>query len=309
MPEDTDYAVIEVGMSSAGEISPLSVLANPDIAIITNVEAVHLEFFNSIEGIADAKSEIFDGLKKNGIAILNRDNRHYLRVKENAVKKKINNIKSFGRGEGAEYQLIDYSKEGDKNKVVALINNEKVSYNIEYNGLHMALNSVAVLGALDSLGASLSSSIDSFEKLKPKEGRGKILSINFNNSQVHIIDETYNASPASVKAALEVLKNLKSQKSARSIAILGDMLELGEDSEKMHGNLSSVVESSNVDILVTVGVFTKTSNDIKKIHLESSSEIFNSLKNELIDNDIILIKGSRSMEMEKFIDDLKNGDK
>lgn len=308
---DSDYVVLEVGMNHADEISPLSVLAKPDICVITTVEAVHIEFFDSVEEIADAKSEIFDGMSSDSIAILNRDNRHYLQVKENAKKRNLSKLKSFGQGEESEFRLIKNNESALSQEVEAVIEGNKVKYTLNFKGLHMALNSVCVLGVVSSIGASVEIAIDNLRSLQPKEGRGQLSKISFNGNEINVLDETYNASPVAMKAALKVLGNVKLELNIKVVAVLGDMAELGENTINYHKDLAQDVIKNNIDILVTVGDNMKylydACADTERYHFNNSDEIIDGASNFINNNDYILVKGSRSMKMENFVNQLKRG--
>lgn len=312
MLADTDYAILEVGMSSAGEISPLSVLAQPDVVIITTVEAVHLEFFDSVEGIATAKAEVFDGLIEGGTAVLNRDNPHYLFLKKNASAKGVKNIVTFGQGQDANLRLDEYKESLEYSSIKASVNGKSLEYKLGVFGKHHALNSLGVLALVNAVGANIEQAADSFVSFEAKEGRGKRLTVDGKFGKVTIIDDTYNASPASVAASLKVLGDIKMLHKNRIIAVLGDMFELGETAPKMHADLAKNIIDNNVDVVFTAGKLTqnlynalpdKIKGGNKEESVDIAKDVFKSLKN----GDVILVKGSRGMKMENVVNYIAQG--
>ncbi len=306
MPAETDYAILEVGMSSPGEISPLSVLGKPDVAIITNVEPVHLEFFDSVEGIADAKAEVFDGLSENGTVVLNRDNAHFLRLKETAKNKSIKNILCFGRGEGADYRLDSYEETSIGGAVKATCRGKKIEYTLAIPGSHQAGNSLGVLAVVEALGADITKAAASLANFEAKAGRGKRSLIKCSFGEITIIDDTYNASPASVGMALETLGKLKKISGSRIIAVLGDMFELGDTAEELHKGLLLKITDNNVDMVFTAGKLTQKLYEVlpEKVKggcAESSSALASVVLSKLKAGDIVLVKGSRGMRMENVV--------
>ncbi|MDA0781611.1 MAG: UDP-N-acetylmuramoyl-tripeptide--D-alanyl-D-alanine ligase [Rickettsiales bacterium] len=311
MPADTDYAVLEVGMSSAGEISPLSVLAQPDSVIITNVEPVHLEFFDSIEGIAKAKAEVFDGLKEGGFAVLNYDNLNFPYLQKIADEKNIKNIKTFGKSGGADFRLNNYEEAANNANIMASLDGSEVRYEIGIFGEHHALNSLGVLALVKSVSANLERAADAFADFEAKAGRGKRMCIEGKFGNITLIDDTYNASPAAVSASLKVLGDIKAKYNNRIVAVLGDMFELGDDAIKMHEELSKKIIENNVDVVFTAGKLTKSlynrlPDEIKGNHKDDSSEIAISVYNCLKDGDVVLVKGSRGMKMENVVNYICN---
>jgi UDP-N-acetylmuramoyl-tripeptide--D-alanyl-D-alanine ligase len=303
-PSDINFSILEVGMNHAGEISPLSVLGKPDVAIITTVEPVHLEFFDSVEGIADAKAEVFDGLAEGGVAVLNRDNPHYLRLK-GKVRDGIK-ILSFGKGEGAEFRLTDYKEVGSGGDIKAVCQGLNIDYSLGIAGEHQAKNSLAVLAAISAIGADVKKAASSFAEFQAKAGRGKQYQIKGSFGNITLIDDTYNASPASVTAALRVLRDTKNQDGRRAIAVLGSMFELGETAEKMHVDLLQKIVENNVDIVFTAGelmnkLFAALPSNIKGESAANSAELAPKVLAALQSGDVVLVKGSRGMRMENVV--------
>ena len=209
MPHDVDFGVFELGMNHADEIRPLTKLARPHACVITNVEAVHLEFFDSIDGIADAKAEIFEGMDKTGVAVLNIDNAHFMRLKAKAQGLGLAHISSFGTNEYADCRLNACATIDSGSEVVATINGTQVGFRMGTIGKHWGLTAVAALAVADAFHLDLAKAAASFAHFSEPEGRGRpqLLSL-VTGAKITLIDDSYNASPASVKAALQKLKEI-----------------------------------------------------------------------------------------------------
>lgn len=253
MPRSTKFAVLELGMSAAGEIEALSRLARPHVALITTIAPAHLEFFSSVEAIADAKAEIFLGLKAGSTAILPRDNEHYPRLLDHARRVGAERIVSFGKHDGAEYRLIDVVPKEDDTQVVADIQGRDVRLNLALRGEHQALNACAVLGVVHSVGADVELAAASLAEITPMSGRGAVREIPCAGGSFQLIDESYNASPASMEAAIATLGQSPVSPGGRRIAVLGDMLELGPASNDLHGDLVEPILMAGIDLVFSSG--------------------------------------------------------
>ena len=310
MADDTKFGIFEMGMNHADEISPLSVIAKPDISVITNIEAVHLENFNSLSGIADAKSEIFDGMSEGKIAILNRDNKYFTHLKEKALDKRLQII-SFGELEGSDSKLLEFSEKNGVSSVKANIRGEEISYKLNLPGKHQVLNSLAVLSIVSASNSNLDIAIEGLESLKATAGRGLTSELEIDGKKITLIDDTYNASPASVKAAISNLASIKAEKNARAVIALGDMLELGNDEVQMHVDISKKLVENKIDLVFTAGdlskhLFDALPDNMKGSWAKDSQSLSKLIKPSLQDGDILLIKGSRGMEMENVVKFEKN---
>jgi UDP-N-acetylmuramoyl-tripeptide--D-alanyl-D-alanine ligase len=252
-PADARFAVFEIGMNHAGEIEPLVKMVRPHVAIVTTVEPVHLEFFSGIEAIADAKAEIFAGVEPGGAAVLNHDNSQFARLSRRARKCGISRIVSFGANKRAESRLIDLSLHATCSAVHADILGHEVTYKLGMPGRHMAMNSLAVLAASSLAGADLALASLSLSQLVPSAGRGVRQALEVPGGEVTLIDETYNANPASMAAALSVLGKAQVGPQGRRIAVLGDMLELGPSSAALHGGLNDAIKVHHIDLVYCCG--------------------------------------------------------
>src|SRR6516225_5274418 len=252
-PESARYAVFELGMNHAGEIEPLARLVRPQVAIITTVEPVHLEFFGSLEAIADAKAEIFLGLERGGAAVINRDNVQFARLERSAQNADVARIVSFGEHARADARLIKCSLQSDTSTVQARIFGTDVTYKLGAPGRHLVLNSLAVLATAVLVGADLALAALALVELRPASGRGSRLTLEMPGGNALLIDESYNANPASMRAALALLGHANIGPLGRRIAVLGDMLELGPRGAELHRELAMAVLAHDVDLVFCCG--------------------------------------------------------
>jgi len=220
-PADVKYAIFEIGMNHAGEITPLTKLARPHVAIVTTVEAVHLEYFGSIEKIADAKAEIFLGLEPGGTAVINRDNSQYARLAAAATAAGVKHIVRFGEDPSCEARLIRFALHADMSSVHADILGHEVHYKLGAPGRHLVNNSLAVLAAASLAGADLALAALALGKLRAPAGRGARIILHPPGGSALLIDESYNANPASMAAAIALLGQAEIGARGRRIAVLG----------------------------------------------------------------------------------------
>ncbi len=252
-PADARFAVFELGMNHAGEIGPLSRMVEPDIAIITTVAPVHLEYFKSVDGIADAKAEIFEGLEPDGIAILNRDNPQFGRLVESALKAGVSRVVSFGEHAKCDARLLRCVLQADYSSVQADIIGDEVTYKLGAPGRHLVMNSLAVLAAAKLAGADLALSAQALADLQPAQGRGTRTRLTVPGGSALLIDESYNANPVSMRAAIALLGQAEPGPRGRRIAVLGDMLELGAQSALLHRELAEAITQNAVDLVFCSG--------------------------------------------------------
>ena len=253
MPADTDFGVFEIGMNHAGEITPLVQMVRPHVAIITTVQPVHLEFFDSVEQIAKAKAEIFDGLEPGGIAILNRDNLQFDLLKFLAATKGIATIQTFGETASADSHTENVVSYPAGSSVDASILGQEITYKIGAPGKHHVKNSLAVLTAVADLGADLAKAGLVLDSMRAPKGRGEVSRLPMPNGELNLIDESYNANPASMRAALAVLGEAPVTRPGRRIAVLGDMRELGPDAERLHADLLRPITDAGIDAVYCAG--------------------------------------------------------
>jgi UDP-N-acetylmuramoyl-tripeptide--D-alanyl-D-alanine ligase len=252
-PASARYAVLEMGMNHAGEIEPLSRLARPHVAVITTIAPVHLEFFGSLDKIADAKAEIFLGLEPGGAAVINRDIAQFAQLKRRAQEASVARIVSFGEHAKADARLVKCALHPHCSTVVADIFGTELTYKIGTPGRHLVNNSLAVLATAVLAGADLALAALALAELKPVSGRGAPIEIDLPGGAALVLDESYNANPASVAAALDLLGQAQIGPHGRRIAVLGDMLELGPAGPSLHRALAKPVGANAVDLVFCCG--------------------------------------------------------
>ena len=253
MAETACYGEFEIGMNHAGEITPLVRMVRPHVAIVTAVEPVHLEFFASVAAIADAKAEIFVGLEPGGAAVINRDNPHFERLRQRAEEAGVKHIVTFGEHAGAAARLLKCALHADCSTVEAKILGQPVTYKIGAPGRHLVMNSLAVLAAASLVGADLARAALALAQQVPAAGRGTRVTLELPEGQALVIDESYNANPTSMRAALALLGQAPLGPGGRRIAVLGDMLELGPTSEDLHRGLVEAIHHNGIDLVYCAG--------------------------------------------------------
>jgi UDP-N-acetylmuramoyl-tripeptide--D-alanyl-D-alanine ligase len=309
-PASSDFAIFEIGMNHAGEIEPLVRLVRPHIAIITTVEPVHLEFFESVEAIADAKAEIFAGLESGGAAVLNRDNAQFGRLRQQAETIGVSRIISFGSNEEADARLIEVSLHPDCSVVQADILGHDVTYKLGMPGRHMAMNSLAVMAAAELAGADLALAGLTMSQVQPATGRGVRQRLGLGSGEATLIDESYNANPASMAAALNVLGHATLGRQGRRIAVLGDMLELGPASADLHRGLNEAVKANGIDMVFCCGPMMRNlwdalSSGKRGGYAGSAAELESLVAATIRDGDVIMVKGSLGSRMKTIVNALE----
>ena len=253
MPADSDFAVIEIGMNHAGEISPLTRMARPHIAVITNVLPVHVgNFADGEDGVARAKAEIFEGLEPGGIAVLPLDSAHFGTLKAAAAASGARLV-TFGATASADVVAREITLGETGSDITAEIAGCTLRYRLGTVGVHVATNSLAVVAALDVLGLSLDAATAPLATIAPPVGRGARTVLSTSGGEILLIDESYNANPASMRAAIAVLGAVSRESYPRRVAVLGDMLELGEGAEGYHLGLAGPLGAAAVDLVLCCG--------------------------------------------------------
>jgi UDP-N-acetylmuramoyl-tripeptide--D-alanyl-D-alanine ligase len=309
MPRETRFGVFEMGMNHAGEIAGLTRLVRPHIAVITWVASAHIENFPTGEaGIADAKGEIFQGLEPGGTAILPYDNPHRDRLIGHA-RPHAGRILTFG-GEGADVVAERVLLQPDFSTVTARIGGERLTYKVGLAGRHWVSNSLAVLAAVHAAGADLALAGLALAELTDLPGRGERFRVTLPGGAAVIIDESYNANPASMAASLAVLGDMRPPEPGRRIAVLGDMKELGPETAQFHAGLADMVVAAGVDALILVGNAMKALAsalpprlDVR--HVAQAAEALPELDRILRAGDVVLVKGSNSVGLGQIAAALK----
>ena len=309
MPEDAEFGVFELGMNHAGELEPLSRLLRPNVALVTAVEAVHMEFFATEEAIADAKAEIFAGMDGDGAAVLNSDNRHFDRLRRSALNAGLGRVWSFGEGVDADFRLTGWAIDNGGNEVEADIAGRSLAFHIGAPGRHWALIGVSVLGVAHLMGADLEKAAKALADIQPPKGRGTQHRIDLPDGVITVIDEAYNASPASMRAAISVLGAMRPGAGGRRIAVLGDMLELGPRSAEMHAALAPALEEASVDLVFASGPDMARLIDAlpearRGLHAAASDGLVGPVCEAVRAGDVITVKGSLGSRMAPVVEAL-----
>ncbi len=309
-PASVRFAIFEIGMNHAGEIETLVKMVRPQVAVITTVEPVHLEFFAGIEAIADAKAEIFAGVEPGGAVVLNRDNSQFSRLQKHAKKPGISRIVSFGADKESDARLLEVSLHADRSAVHANILGLDVTYKLGMPGRHMAMNSLAVLAAASLAGADLALAALSLSQIEPAAGRGARRALEVASGEATLIDESYNANPASMAAALNVLGAAAIGPQGRRIAVLGDMLELGPTSAMLHRGLVDAVKANHIDLVYCCGPLMRNLWDALSTgkrggYADSADTLESQLVSAIRAGDAIMVKGSLGSKMKTIVNALE----
>jgi len=301
-PQSARYAVLEMGMNHAGEIAPLTRLVRPHIAIITTIEPVHLEFFPSVEAIADAKAEIFQGIEPGGSAVINRDNAHFERLQRLAKGAGVGRIVTFGEHAMADVRVLKFALQTDSSTVQARILGVDVTYKLGAPGRHVVLNSLAVLAAASLAGADLALAALALSNLAPPSGRGARQTLELPGGTALLIDESYNANPASMRAALELLGQAPLGPRGRRIAVLGEMLELGPEGAALHRGLVDPIVENAVDLVFCAGplfhsLWQALPPERRGSYAVTSAELEADVLGALRAGDAVMVKGSLGSKM------------
>ena len=323
-------AVVELGISEKGEMTKLANICKPDIALLTNIGSAHLKTLGDIDGVASAKGEIFSGLKEDGVAVINMDDPCIVKIGERVKQRRV----TFSIKSAADVFLKGYSKDNDSMSAVFNVNGDDTEVNINGYGIHNLSNAAAAIAAAVAVGAKKQDIIDGLKNYKPLHGRMEPIKL---ENDITVIDDTYNANPASVEASLRSLSDMNPVRSphvegnkktigagvvcretsngvkGRKIAVLGDMLELGDMSEESHRYIGRTAGMLGIDILFAAGWFSRyiadgaveSGMDLKNIHTFSSKlDLVSALKQTMRDGDVILVKGSRAAGMEEIVKQL-----
>ena len=309
MPKAVRFGVFEIGMNHAGEIAALTRLVRPHIAIVTTVAPVHLGFFRSVEEIADAKAEIFRGLEPGGTAIINCDSPYYERLKRHALDHGAK-IVGFGETQDAEARLIEVELRSDGSKIKADILGETIDYRLGAPGRHLVQNSLAVLAAVKMAGADVTLAARALDGLHAQAGRGARTLIAAAGGRMAIIDESYNANPASMRAALATLGLTPRSEFSRRVAVLGDMLELGPEGPKLHQELAEFIDGAGVDVVFACGelmgsLFEALPAGRRGAYTKTAEELAPKLVGAVGPGDAIMVKGSLGSRMAPLVEALK----
>lgn len=304
MPASSRFGVFELGMNHAGEIAGLVAQVRPHVAVVTKVAAVHLEHFQSVEGIADAKAEIFSGLD-GGVAIVNRDDDHYERLAAAAAQTAAH-IFTFGESQDAQAQLLSYRQIDDGCEVEAQILDKRLTYRIGAPGKHIALNSLAALLIALVFDLDVAKAAATLAEFAPPSGRGQRERLVVGSGEFTLIDESYNANPTSMRAAFDLLAATAPGAGGRRIAALGDMLELGPQGAELHAGLADDLSRAKVDLLFTAGplmsrLYYAAPDGMRGAHRATSLELEEAIFAAIRPGDVLMVKGSNGSKMSRIV--------
>ena len=307
LPRLTDYAIIEMGMNHAGEMEYLSHLVEPDVAMITMIGSAHHEFFKTLQDIAAAKAEIFIHMNKLGTVVLPRDSEHYEFLQTKVMEYTIAHQISFGQNLDADVRLLKAEQTPEGTSVSASVMGELVTFSLQTTGIHFVMNALGVLAIIKALGADIKKACQNLSRMKPLKGRGAQTQVSVDGKLITFIDDSYNANPSSMKAAISVL----GQKQGRKLAVLGDMLELGEQSRTLHTALAQDLVNQKVDRLYTVGremraLFEAVPAEMRGWAAQTALELLPILKQDLKNGDVVLFKGSNGTKISRLVEALQN---
>jgi UDP-N-acetylmuramoyl-tripeptide--D-alanyl-D-alanine ligase len=310
MPAAMRFGVFEMGMNHSGELTALSALSQPHVAIITTVASAHRTYFNSEEDIADAKGEICSGVVAGGTIILNADNVHFARLRKIAEKSRAGRILSFGHAANTDVRLLEMVLQPTSSTVTADIAGERMMFKVGQPGAHWVSNALAVLAGVKAVDGDLALAGLSLAEMTGLAGRGRRVAINTSDGgEALLLDESYNANPASMVAALAVLGGLELKGQGRRIAMLADMKEMGADSRALHAGLANAVQAAGVSHVICLGddiqaLAAALPANITRMVVANSTSASEALDSLLRSDDLLLIKGSNSMGLGKVVDRL-----
>ncbi|WP_095086926.1 UDP-N-acetylmuramoylalanyl-D-glutamyl-2,6-diaminopimelate--D-alanyl-D-alanine ligase [Mesorhizobium sophorae] len=309
MPVDCDYAVFEIGMNHPDEIRPLVKMVRPHVAIVTMIAAAHLGFFRNLDEIARAKAEIFEGLEPDGAAVLNRDDGRWKLLDKMAHAAGVEHVYGFGENARSTFRLVKCELHADHSDITARIGGHEVTARVGAPGRHMVQNVLAVLGAAHLVGADLDRAALALADLSAERGRGKRHVLRHPGGPITLIDESYNANPASMGAAMALLNATPVTGEGRRIAVLGDMLELGDHSAKLHAALADLIVGTGTQTVFLGGpemraLAERLPGEIKTEYRAGVEELKPVLLAALKPGDVVMIKSSKGIGFAKLVDAL-----
>ncbi|MER9405694.1 UDP-N-acetylmuramoylalanyl-D-glutamyl-2,6-diaminopimelate--D-alanyl-D-alanine ligase [Mesorhizobium caraganae] len=309
MPDDCDYAVFEIGMNHPGEIRPLVKMVRPHVAIVTLIAAAHLGFFKNLDEIAKAKAEIFEGIEPGGAALLNRDDGRWKLLDKMARAAGVEHVFGFGENARSTYKLTKCELHADHSDITARIGGQDIVARIGAPGRHMVQNVLAVLGAAHLVEADIGKVAEALADLSAERGRGKRHVLRHPGGPITLIDESYNANPASMSAAMALLNATPVSGEGRRIAVLGDMLELGEHSAKLHAALADLIVGTETRKVFLGGPEMRALADILPDEIEAdyragAEDLKPVLLAALKPGDVVMIKSSKGIGFSKLVDAL-----
>jgi|GEM_PF-471178 len=296
-PAEAAYGVYEFCVDAPAVTLPKAMIARPDVVIVTTIEHDHLMFYKTLEGVADQKSLLFDGLLPGGVVILNQDNPLFGRLREAAMTKGVRRIINFGIHPEADVRATSFEMSEEGSQVSALIHGTPVEYTLTQPGRHMIMNSLAALAAVEAVGGDVEQAAADMVNYTGLSRRVERHRVEVENGHFDIIDDSFSANPASIRAGLDVLNLTKPGAGGRRLALLGAIKELGKDSPAIHAALADAVKAARVERLFTIGddmlhLRNKLPKEILAAHGDNGVELATAVAVEIRAGDVILVKGS-----------------
>ncbi|MGC6512016.1 MAG: UDP-N-acetylmuramoyl-tripeptide--D-alanyl-D-alanine ligase [Parvibaculales bacterium] len=309
MPADTEFGVFEIGMNHAGEIEPLTAQVQPDIAIVTKIAPAHMEAFATLEDVALAKSEIFSGLSGMKLAVIPRDSEWFEVLHKQAKLQGAAHVFKFGETEEADIQALKIKCHPHCSCLSASVLGQETALRVGQSGRHHALNALLVLGVVRLLDGDLTLAGLALGEMEALSGRGRKHVLETEQGDMTLIDESYNANPESMAAALVMLGQMPRMGQGRRIAVLADMKELGEESGHLHRSLAGYIESEDIDLVMTFGKDMRHLHDALPpgrigLHASTLEKVEAVLLSDLKADDVVMLKGSNSMGLSKVVEKL-----
>jgi len=309
MPRNAEFAVLEMGMNNAGEIAALVRQVRPHVALITAIAPAHIENLGSEEAIADAKGEIFEGLEAHGVAIIPNDTPQRDRLVK-AARRHAERIITFGSGDADVHAVHAVSAESGGSLISAALLERELTFTISQRGEHWVSNALAVLAAVEAIGADVALAGLALADLGGLKGRGERHVVRIDGGELLLIDESYNANPASMAATL---KSLGAERDvARRIALLGPMRELGEHGDALHAGLAPAVLAAKVDRLILIGDEMRPLDEalgdrVPVDRVDSVEDAMDALMRIVRPGDAVLVKASNSVGLAKLVERVAGG--
>ena len=307
--QNDKFGIFEIGMDKKGEIDQLSKIIQPDVGIITNINFAHAKNFKNLKGIAEAKGEIINNIKKNGTIILNADDKFFIFHKKLAITNNLNIISFAIKNKHANIKFLKISKLNKKYKLFIKIKNKRTFFYISNDNKNYILNLLALIALLNLYLNILKLNKNLFLDLESPKGRGDISKVKVFNKIINLIDESYNSNPLSLESAIQNFDKIKNNINSKHL-ILGDMLELGKYSKKLHQDVSTKIKNTSIDKVHIIGkdilfTYDKISKSKRGLILKNKIDIFNLIKNDLNNNDYLMIKGSNSTGLNTITNEIK----
>ena len=294
-------------MNHPGEIEPLARQVEAHVGVITNVGPAHIGHMGSEEAIADEKACLFAGMRAGAVAVLNRDNRHYQRLVDRAKGFGVSRIVAFGKDAAADARLVACDLQDTGSNVIANLHGRRIEYRLGAAGEHQVLNSLAALAVVEALGADVLKAAATLAEVKATPGRGARRRLKFGAGTIELLDESYNANPASMAAMLAVLARTEPAAGGRRLLAMGDMRELGRDADAFHAGLADAVAASGAALVFLCGphmqaLWSKLAATQKGAHRSDSASLAGEVAAALKAGDVIAVKGSLGSKMKNVVD-------